>query len=120
MSRRPPHYCNCGVRIIPHGERCPCQIEAARERNQRYDAGRPSGSARYPAEWRKVRRDFLKANPFCAMPGCSARATTVDHIVPWRSDRVLFWNPRNWQALCTHCHNSIKQRLERAQLRPRP
>ncbi|WP_348271565.1 HNH endonuclease [Bosea sp. Leaf344] len=48
------------------------------------------------------------------MPGCDATATTVDHIIPHRGDRALFWNCANWQPLCTHCHNSAKQRLERS------
>ncbi|WP_354066431.1 hypothetical protein [Devosia sp. 2618] len=25
----------------------------------------------------------------------------------------MFWDQHNWQALCSHCHNSTKQRLER-------
>ncbi len=118
MTRtRPPHLCACGMRTIPHGERCPCQVTATRERNARHDRRRPTARQRgYDGEWRKARRDYLAAHPYCAMPGCGAPATTVDHIIPHRGDRALFWTRRNWQALCTRCHNSVKQRMER---RPR-
>lgn len=112
---RPPRLCSCG-RIVAHGIRCACQITATRERNARHDQRRPSSRQRgYDHEWRKARRDFLASHPYCAM--CGAPATTVDHIVAHRGDRALFWNRRNWQPLCTSCHNSTKQRLER---RPRP
>lgn len=30
----------------------------------------------------------------------------VDHVVPHRGDKNLFWNARgNWQALCVSCHS---------------
>ena len=32
-------------------------------------------------------------------------ATVVDHIIPHRGDKKLFWDERNWQALCESCHN---------------
>ncbi|WP_232215651.1 HNH endonuclease signature motif containing protein [Paracoccus sp. J55] len=43
---------------------------------------------------------------------CGADATVVDHIKPHRGDQALFWNWNNWQALCTGCHSSVKQRQE--------
>lgn len=112
MTRtRPPRLCSCG-RIVAHGERCACQIAATRERNARHDQRRPSSRQRgYDHDWRKARRDFLAAHPYCAM--CGAPSTTVDHIVAHRGDVALFWNRRNWQALCARCHNSTKQRMER-------
>lgn len=115
MSRRPPHACACGVKIIPYGERCPCQIKAARERNARHDARRENPSRRgYGSWWRKARLEHLAAHPYCAM--CGKPATTVDHIIPHRGDPSLLEDRRNWQSLCTFHHNSTKQRLER---RPR-
>ncbi|MGM9590559.1 MAG: HNH endonuclease signature motif containing protein, partial [Faecousia sp.] len=32
-------------------------------------------------------------------------ATVVDHIIPHRGDRKLFWDESNWQPLCKDCHN---------------
>lgn len=108
---RPPRICSCG-RIVPRGVRCQCQQQATRERNARHDRHRPNASQRgYDRAWEKARRDYLATHPYCVM--CGQPASTVDHIVPHRGDRALFWNRRNWQALCTRCHNSIKQRIER-------
>ena len=30
----------------------------------------------------------------------------LDHIIPHRGDRRLFWDRNNWQALCKSCHDS--------------
>lgn len=112
---RPPRICPCN-HIVPHGVLCACQTKAARERKARHDQRRPSAANRlYDHTWRKARREYLTAHPYCAM--CGSASTTVDHIIRHRGDRTLFWNTRNWQPLCTRCHNSTKQRLER---RPRP
>ena len=43
--------------------------------------------------------------------GRYVKATDVDHIVPHRGDKKLFWDESNWQALC-HRHHSIKTRNE--------
>ncbi|MFC3058810.1 HNH endonuclease signature motif containing protein [Paenirhodobacter populi] len=48
---------------------------------------------------------------------CGNTAEHVDHIKPHRGDQALFWDWRNLQALCAHCHNSVKQRQERANVR---
>jgi 5-methylcytosine-specific restriction protein A len=32
-------------------------------------------------------------------------AAVLDHIVPHRGDRNLFWNQSNWQSLCKSCHD---------------
>lgn len=111
---RPPRICSCGNRV-PHGVRCRCQREADRLRNARHDRRRlPARERGYDHQWRKARLEYLATHPDCAMPECSNAATTLDHIIPHRGDRALFWNRRNWQPLCTHCHNSAKQRLERS------
>ncbi|WP_085893600.1 HNH endonuclease [Roseovarius litorisediminis] len=112
---RPPHLCTCG-RTVPHGMRCTCQIASTRARNKRHDRNRPSASARgYGHGWRKARAAFLKINDRCALKGCSAKATVVDHIIPHKGDEALFWDRTNWQPLCAPCHNRHKQRLERQQ-----
>lgn len=41
-------------------------------------------------------------------------ATVVDHITPHKGDSDLFWQASNHQALCKHCHDSHKQRLEKS------
>ena len=43
--------------------------------------------------------------------GKYVKATDVDHIVPHRGDKTLFWDQGNWQPLC-HRHHSSKTRRE--------
>jgi 5-methylcytosine-specific restriction protein A len=61
-----------------------------------------SGGGFYGRPWRRARAAFLAEHPFCAQ--CPALATEVDHIIPHRGDRDLFWDQANWQALCDRCH----------------
>ena len=42
----------------------------------------------------------------CDAEGLVTPSTTVDHIVPHKGDRTLFWDRTNWQALCKPCHDS--------------
>ncbi|RXF69233.1 HNH endonuclease [Hansschlegelia zhihuaiae] len=115
MPRRPAHFCNCG-RIVAACSRCVCQQAADRVRKARHDRNRPSARERgYDRDWQRERAAFLIVNPTCKR--CGAQATDVDHIKPHRGDRWLFWDRRNWQALCGHCHDSHKQREERHALK---
>ena len=68
----------------------------------------------YDHRWRKESKAFLAVNPWCINlgEGCTLIATLVDHIVPHRGDQRLFWDVRNWQPLCVHCHSMHKQREE--------
>ncbi|WP_233882799.1 HNH endonuclease [Brevibacillus laterosporus] len=40
-------------------------------------------------------------------------ATVVDHIVPHKGDKTLFWDRKNWQPLCEQCHNRKTAREDR-------
>ena len=112
----PPRICSCG-NTVPHGVLCQCQRRATQERNARHDARRPSAAKRgYNGEWRKARVEYLASHPHCrecSKSGITRFASVVDHVIPHRRDERLFWSRTNWQPLCTPCHNSIKQRLER-------
>jgi 5-methylcytosine-specific restriction protein A len=112
-----PRICSCG-RIVAHGAICECQRAQTRERNARHDARRPSARARgYNHEWRKARTEYLAMHPHCrecATHGVTRLATVVDHIIPHRGDKHLFWHRANWQPLCKSCHDSVKQRKEQA------
>lgn len=112
---RPPHICACG-QIVPHGAICSCKRNATRARNRRFDATRPTARQRgYTREWEAARAAFLLMHPTCNHPGCTAPATVVDHVIPHRGDKALFWDRSNWQPLCAHHHNRHKQRQERDQ-----
>ncbi len=73
------------------------------------DDRRPSAQERgYTKEWSRYRRRFLREHPLCAACQSEGRlvpATVVDHIVPHRGDRALFWDPANHQPLCATHHS---------------
>ena len=51
----------------------------------------------YDARWRKARALVLQRNPLCAECGKAGRltpATVVDHIIPHRGDKALFWDEK--------------------------
>lgn len=74
-----------------------------------HEALRGGATARgYDARWRKARTAYLKRHPLCAeclKSGTLTPATVVDHIVPHRGNRELFWDEQNWQPLCKECHD---------------
>lgn len=75
-----------------------------------------TGERGYDYRWQKARAAFLKAHPLCANCEGAGRvtvATVVDHRLPHRGDKALFWNSDNWQSLCATCHSGWKQREER-------
>ena len=100
--------------------------------------GRTSSTARgYDYRWQQARAEYLRLHPFCVMClaelgvehdqppeavilACADRgapapmAALVDHIVPHRGDRSLFWDRTNWQGLCQTHHSGAKQRQEAA------
>jgi 5-methylcytosine-specific restriction protein A len=101
---RPPHLCACGMRTIPHGEQCPCQIKAARERNARHDRQRPNASRRgYDRAWQEAASAFLKlpGNDRCA---CGAPATLVRHVYSIRRYPDLRMHVPNWRPGCRRCN----------------
>ncbi|KTT19076.1 HNH endonuclease [Pseudomonas parafulva] len=82
-------------------------------------SGMTSSQRGYNYKWQKARERYLGANPlcaYCAKIGRTTAASIVDHVVPHRGDRDLFWNQDNWQPLCKPCHNSVKQAEEAAGL----
>jgi 5-methylcytosine-specific restriction endonuclease McrA len=70
----------------------------------------------YGYRWQRARAGHLISEPLCRM--CKAEgklrpATIVDHIIPHRGDKRLFWDRKNWQSLCTTHHDSTKQAEEK-------
>jgi 5-methylcytosine-specific restriction protein A len=108
---KPPRICGCGIKVA-FGVMCACQIVRKAEADKR----RPTAQQRgYDSKWRKESRAFLARpeNRLCAC-GCGRIADCVDHIIPHRGDRKLFWDRANWQPLASSpCHASRKQSLER-------
>lgn len=116
MPVRAPSLRACGC-VVASGFRCEHMVAADQERKARFDKTRPSASKRgYDRRWEAERKGYLKSHPFCAKckeQGLKVLATVVDHKVPHRGDKVLFWSKSNWQGLCAHHHNSAKQSEER-------
>ena len=70
----------------------------------------------YGRRWRKLRDAVLATHPlcsFCSRFGLTVAAEVVDHIDPHRGDPAKFWDRGNLQTLCSSCHNSQKQRMEK-------
>ncbi len=107
----PPRLCSCGA-IVPAGALCACQRATIRARKRRHDAKRPNSRQRgYTRQWEALRAEFLRLHPVCAF--CGDPGEHVDHIKAHKGNPALFWNWNNLQALCEHCHNSVKQRQEK-------
>ncbi|MGN8117506.1 HNH endonuclease signature motif containing protein [Labrys sp. 22185] len=108
MPSRAPRLCICG-RIVAGGARCVCQQQRKAETDRRRPTAHDRG---YGAKWRSAREGFLAKHRRCIR--CDQPATVVDHKIPHKGDMRLFWDRNNWQPLCSHCHNSFKQSLEKS------
>lgn len=104
---RPCPYPGCGV--LGDG---PCAKHRV-QRQREVDSRRGNSNERlYTAAWRRARAAFLRAHPLCQCPACDEgrlrlhAATVVDHKVPHRGDRVLFWDRNNWQSMTKECHDA--------------
>jgi 5-methylcytosine-specific restriction protein A len=62
----------------------------------------------YDGKWQKYRAAYLKSHAYCVDPRHGevlVLATVVDHIIPHRGDKRLFWLHSNHQPLCKRCHD---------------
>lgn len=87
-----------------------------------FDQSRLSSAKRgYGGRWQRYRLTYLRSHALCVMHaelGQVVAAEVVDHITPHKGDHKLFWDPKNHQALCKHCHDAHKQRLEKSGVLP--
>ena len=89
--------------LVPPGQKYCERHKALHPEEVRSAASRGYGTA-----WRKARKQYLEEHPLCVecmKEGRYVKATVVDHVVPHRGDKVLFWDRSNWQALCKRCHD---------------
>ena len=111
MPRIPNHPCShpgC-PRLVPRGQKY-CVEHAV----QHPEEVRSAASRGYDSKWQKARKRFLQTHPLCEVclkEGRYVKATDVDHIIPHRGNRQIFWDESNWQALC-HSHHSMKTKRE--------
>jgi len=88
---------------VSEGSRCE---QHKRMQEQRRGSAASRG---YDDAWRKARAAYLYRHPLCVHcteAGKVTAATELDHKVPHRGDRVLFWDRSNWQGLCKPHHSS--------------
>ncbi|MBT2215847.1 HNH endonuclease [Virgibacillus dakarensis] len=108
MVYKPKRPCGePGCNVLTNQSYCE---EHKKNHHKEHDRYRKSSYERgYDHEWRKYRLSFLRRHPLCkncSEPGTPVPATEVDHIIPHRGDKKLFWDPNNHQALCKSCHSS--------------
>lgn len=109
MPRSAPKPCShpgCKLLVADGTNRCAAH---KREFSKAFDAKRGTAAARgYSSKWQKAREGFLSSHPLCVEHeklGEIVPATVVDHIIPHRGDKALFWDRDNWQPLCKPCHD---------------
>jgi 5-methylcytosine-specific restriction protein A len=86
-----------------------CEKHKREDSAIRYDKERGTAAQRgYNKRWQKARMSFLKRHPLCVeceVRGLLRPAQVVDHIIPHKGNKQLFWDRDNWQALCKACHD---------------
>jgi 5-methylcytosine-specific restriction endonuclease McrA len=90
--------------------------QADRERGTAHERG-------YDSKWNKARLEFLAIHPLCVKCtelGLTVGATLVDHIIPHKGDKKLFWRRSNWQSLCKPCHDFKTATEDGGSWRPQP
>ena len=101
-----PNLCDMGERY--------CEVHKAEHPSEFIDRRKAwthegSGASRgYNSKWQKARESYLAAHPLCVecmKSGKYTKGTVVDHIVPHKGNKELFWNRQNWQTLCKECHD---------------
>lgn len=118
MPYKPGHSCACyGCPGIAKPGNQYCDKHASMEPpKERRDPDRSAAKRGYGKAWQKARKGYLERHPLCVeclKEGRYVKATDVDHIIPHRGDKTLFWDVSNWQALCHSCHSKKTNQEDR-------
>lgn len=91
-----------GARICPtHG--CPNDMPCTEHARKAWAGS--TRAQRRPDGWKALRLRVLRRDAYrCQAPGCPAKATEVDHVIP-NDDHDM----ANLQSLCTSCHSKKTQ-----------
>lgn len=105
----------CDDLALPGGNRCDhhaaeakAKADAAKARAKLGRSAQIGASLYATPEWKKARKVWLAKHPLCvdcAELGLVVEAREVDHKLPHRGSRALFWERSNWQGLCKPCHS---------------
>jgi 5-methylcytosine-specific restriction protein A len=102
--KRPCSYPNCPE--LTHGRYCE---KHEKEMEREYNRNNRTYKYLYnTARWKRLRTQFLKEHPLCEeckRKGIITSAEVVDHIIPHKGNKELFWDESNLQALCKECHD---------------
>lgn len=85
--------------------------EWKRRAKKRADTRRSPAERGYDADWRALRKQFLRENSRCCV--CGQKASHVDHIIPIVEDPTKRLDRNNLRAMCAAHHN---QRTAREQV----
>jgi len=111
MPGKPKRICNKpGCRKLTIDRYCDEHKGYNKQTKRQADRWRGNSNERgYTYAWSKAREAYLQQHPYCAhclqQDGRYEPATVVDHIIPHKGDKTLFWDRDNWQALCARHHN---------------
>lgn len=64
--------------------------------------GKPEQFGSRSPEWRKLRNQYIKANPDCEL--CGKKAEQVHHQIPVSVDKSKELDWENLMSVCSHCH----------------
>ncbi|GIW48990.1 MAG: HNH endonuclease [Caloramator sp.] len=108
MQRKPKRPCSYpGCPELTDGRYCE---KHEKEIEREYNRNNRTYKYLYnTARWKRLRIKFLKEHPLCEeckRNGVVTLAEVVDHIIPHKGNKELFWDEENLQALCKECHDS--------------
>ena len=118
LSLTPCRHCRKATRNA--NGYCDAHQDRVRDYAKLFDnarAGSPVRALYRTTQWQTLRRLQLRRQPlceYCMRINRVALATVCDHIRPHRGDQEKFFDPANLQSLCKRCHDSTKQREEKA------
>lgn len=104
MAQRPLHLCTSCRRNTTRERVC----EACKSKGAGKEARCTAAERGYDWRWQKASKAYLSENPLCReceSQGEVEPATVVDHIIPHRGNKQLFWDEENWQPLSKRCHD---------------
>lgn len=120
LAAKPCRHAGCSALVRDGGGYCPSHKRVVQKE---VDSRRESSTQRgYGYKWQKAREGFLRNHPLCVecgKQGQLVKATIVDHIIPHKGDKDLFWDRNNWQPLCKTCHDAKTAREDGAFGNPR-
>lgn len=107
-------------RITSSAPRIGSSVGDSRSHDRNREARAPWRKWYRTARWSRLRLKIFERDLFqCQMPGCghvegNLSKLVCDHKKPHRGNERMFWDEDNLQTLCKPCHDSLKQRQERA------